>query len=251
MRRHVRSFTPALVLGTFLSLCGPPAAEAVDGVVLIDQNRALAGSVTPGDAPGFPVTISRAGSYRLSGNLAVTNSDTTAVEITANNVTLDLNGFTIEGPADICAGGIVPSWCFLGAQGVGVLGRTAGSSEALRHNTIVLNGTVRAMGGSGLVLGENARVEKLTVGHNRGNGIIVGLFSTVSENTVARNRNIGIEATGAVIIANVVSHNGATGIFGHRSTVVHNTLGENSPDLDGFILFGIDKNSCVVNATLC
>ena len=44
-------------------------ALAVDGVTLIDQNKALAGSVTPGDTPGFPVTISQPGSYRLSGNL--------------------------------------------------------------------------------------------------------------------------------------------------------------------------------------
>jgi hypothetical protein len=41
---------------------------AVDGVVLIDQNKALAGSVTPGDTPGFPVTISLPGSYRVLSN---------------------------------------------------------------------------------------------------------------------------------------------------------------------------------------
>src|SRR6185436_8638324 len=45
------------------------SAFAVDGTILIDQNRALAGNVTPGDAPGFPVTISQPGSYKLSGNL--------------------------------------------------------------------------------------------------------------------------------------------------------------------------------------
>src|SRR5436190_10630805 len=71
---------------------------AVDGIVLIDQNRALAGGVTPGDAPGFPVTISLAGSYRLSGNLTVPDANTTAINITADNVTIDLNGFSIIGP---------------------------------------------------------------------------------------------------------------------------------------------------------
>ena len=40
---------------------------AVDGVVLIDQNHALAGSVTPGDAPGFPVTISQPGKLSPDG----------------------------------------------------------------------------------------------------------------------------------------------------------------------------------------
>ena len=51
----------------------------------------MAGNVTPGDTPGFPVTISKAGSYRLSGNLTVPNKDTTAILIVADDVTLDLN----------------------------------------------------------------------------------------------------------------------------------------------------------------
>ena len=41
---------------------------AVDGVVLINQSAALAGNVTPGGTPGFPVTVSVSGSYTLSGN---------------------------------------------------------------------------------------------------------------------------------------------------------------------------------------
>src|SRR2546421_5801594 len=75
----------------------------VDGVVLINQNAALAGNVTPGDAPGFPVTISVSGSYRLSGNLVVPDANTTAVEITAADVTIDLNGFSVIGPT-VCTG---------------------------------------------------------------------------------------------------------------------------------------------------
>ena len=71
--------------------------RAVDGVVLIDQNRALAGNVTPGDAAGFPVTISQAGSYRLSGNLTVPSGQS-GIEISASNVTIDLNGFNITTP---------------------------------------------------------------------------------------------------------------------------------------------------------
>src|SRR6266436_5972961 len=74
---------------------------AVDGVVLIDQNHALAGNITPGDAPGFPVTISQPGSYRLTGNLVVPDVNTTAIQITADFVTVDLNGFSIIGP-NVC-----------------------------------------------------------------------------------------------------------------------------------------------------
>src|SRR5882724_7856320 len=72
---------------------------AADGIVLIDQKHALVGDITPGDAPGFPVTISQPGSFRLSGNLIVPDLNTTAIHITADRVTLDLNGFSITGPA--------------------------------------------------------------------------------------------------------------------------------------------------------
>src|SRR2546423_13837918 len=78
-------------------------AYGVDGIALIDQNRALAGNVTPFDAPGFPVTISQSGSYRLSGNLTGSDVKTNAIEITANDVVIDLNSFVIRGPVT-CSG---------------------------------------------------------------------------------------------------------------------------------------------------
>jgi hypothetical protein len=56
----------------------------------------LAGNVTPGDAPGFPVTITQPGSYRLSSNLTAPPA-ANGIEITVSNVTIDLNGFTVLG----------------------------------------------------------------------------------------------------------------------------------------------------------
>ena len=69
---HTRSALPPLTLAALLVtlLAAAPAAHAVDGVVLIDQSRALAGNVTPGDTAGFPITISQPGSYRLDGPIA-------------------------------------------------------------------------------------------------------------------------------------------------------------------------------------
>lgn len=96
----IKSFTgralAAAAIGAGL-LALPAAVLAVDGVTLIDQAKALAGNVTPGDTAGFPVTISRPGSYRLSSNLTVPPG-VNAVLISASGVTLDLNGFTVLGP---------------------------------------------------------------------------------------------------------------------------------------------------------
>jgi hypothetical protein len=145
MHRNNRSRVSAAAFSLALLLYLTPVAEAVDGVVLIDQNRASAGNITPGDLPGFPVTISRPGSYRLSGNLDVANPDTTAIEITANNVTLDLNGFTIQGPLDQCANTLQPVWCSNELHGTGIIARAAGSTDPFSAIVVILNGIVRAM----------------------------------------------------------------------------------------------------------
>ena len=71
-----------------------PSAHARE-VVLITQAKAMAGNVTPGDAPGFPVSITRPGSYRLTTNLRTPSGP--AIEIVADNVSLNLNGFSIIG----------------------------------------------------------------------------------------------------------------------------------------------------------
>jgi hypothetical protein len=61
----------------------------VDGVVLLNQSTIIASG-------GFPYTISQRGSYKLSGPLVVPDG-VNGIFITASNVTLDLNGFSIEG----------------------------------------------------------------------------------------------------------------------------------------------------------
>src|SRR5256885_13905531 len=92
---------------------------AVDGAVLINQSAALAGNVTPGDTPGFPVTISVSGSYKLSGNLTVPDANTSAIQISADHVTIDLNGFSIIGPV-VCTG--FPITCTPHGSGSGIDG---------------------------------------------------------------------------------------------------------------------------------
>ena len=67
---------------------------AADGQVVITHAKALNGNVVPGDAAGYPVTLSQAGSYVLGGNLA---PGPDAIEVTTSDVSIDLNGFKISG----------------------------------------------------------------------------------------------------------------------------------------------------------
>jgi hypothetical protein len=65
--------------------------HAVDGVNEINQVRAAAGGIAPGDAAGFPVTIDAPGSYRLTSNLDLrgepTPEDAVGIRVTADDVT--------------------------------------------------------------------------------------------------------------------------------------------------------------------
>ena len=80
-------------------------ALAVDGVIEINQARAAAGNVTPGDGPNFPVVISQPGSYRLTSNLTVP-AGKDGIDVTTGFVTIDLNGFVIQGDSTTVTDGI-------------------------------------------------------------------------------------------------------------------------------------------------
>ena len=51
----------------------------------------------------FPLVISQSGSYRLKGNITVPDENTTAISVQADYVTIDLNGYSIQGPVT-CTG---------------------------------------------------------------------------------------------------------------------------------------------------
>ena len=79
-----------LVLVLLLIVTAPPiAVHGADGQIKLTQ---------PTEQTGFPISINKAGSYVLTSNLVVEDPNLDAIEITVNDVTLDLNGHTIQGP---------------------------------------------------------------------------------------------------------------------------------------------------------
>lgn len=195
----------------------PGIAYAVDGVILIDQARVFA-------TGGFPYVINQPGSYRLAGNLTVPHLpflgiDNSGISIRADNVTLDLNGFTITGSADY------------------------GIHGAIRAGVTVINGTVSNFNLDGITLGSRCHIENVQVlsnGHDglncttgaliRGvrvagnstgsnqfdvfSGILVGAFSVVSNSVVANNHGFGLTVGGGLVIDNVIGFNAQGGLIG-------------------------------------
>ncbi|MCP4593019.1 MAG: right-handed parallel beta-helix repeat-containing protein [bacterium] len=197
------------ILAFMVVLAAVPVA-AVDGVYEINQVCMVSGCF-PGDAPGFPVTISSPGSYRLTGNLTVPDADTVAIETAVDGVSLDLNGFALLGPT-VCD----PAPCTPTGPGHGV--------QAALSRITVTNGTVRGFGRYGVRVGRGSRVEGLWVSHNGNYGIHAFLAEiVVAHNVVSFNGTSGVECQG-VVEGNVVNLNLGTGLVVGKAVVRDNLV---------------------------
>jgi len=233
---HMARFYGALTLALLVSLGG--SVWAVDGVVDINQARALVGGVSAGDTPGFPVTISQSGSYRLTGNLTVPDANTTAVSITADSVTIDLNGFAVQGPV-VCIGQPVTS-CSPTGSGIGIDG---GGHSGLT----VRNGVIRGMGGDGAPLGTASRFENVTAQSNGGNGLFSNAggpgpsSATVTGCITESNGISGISLVGGSIYNSLAKFNRFDGIGA-------DTITASSAEANGrFGISGLSVLGCMAN----
>lgn len=204
-------FSIALIRLATLALLGS-AGTAAYAQQTIDQNKALAGNITPGDAPGFPITISVPGSYKLMSNLNVP-AGSKGIQITARNVTLDLNGFTVSGPG-VCSWSATLTVTCSQAQNFSANGIDI---EASATGATVRNGTVRGFAGIGISgQGQGEVVDMVRVTENTGNGIGISnqYGGAVVRNAIAElNGAYGI--SGAHLIVSTVSQrNGGQGVFG-------------------------------------
>lgn len=195
MRRALVGSKLSLTIVSAAAVLVAPPVFGVDGVVEINQARAKTGGVTPGDAPKFPVTLDHPGSYRLTGNLDVTDAtardgsaaeNTTAILVAADNVTVDLNGFTIHGPTS-CAPAPGAN-CTSTGSGKGI-------DSAGHAGTVITNGTVEGMGSQGIEVSDGALIERIQSRNNGGDGI-------------------SCPGNGAVVARCRVTSNGGSGILG-------------------------------------
>ncbi|MBU0961866.1 MAG: right-handed parallel beta-helix repeat-containing protein [Proteobacteria bacterium] len=217
-------------LVTIISLCS--FAQAANRVVIIPLNSSSPVYVAGQEITSLPATISSSGFYFITKDLS-SDSSLPGIAITADNVTLDLMGFSLVGPGA----------SFVSSNGIHMDGRS---------NVEIRNGTVRSFPGSGIyepssapttaghrilnmrvtgngkhgirMVGANHIVERCTAWDNTDAGISVGIGANVSNNSSYNNGDGIMTGGGARVTGNVCYDNTRYGIYtAFGSTVTNNT----------------------------
>lgn len=223
------------------------SALAGSGVLEINQACATGPGCFSGDSPGWPVTISARGSYRLTGNIGFNSTlggpSQNFIEITADDVQLDLAGFSIR-CSSLLTGSPCPRGTVVGIDVANVSDRvrihngtifgmphdgvSAESSDSLQIEGL----TVTSVGGDGISAGGNARIERCTVSGSGQDGIDAFSGAIVMHNNVEQNAQDGIAVWADSIVShNVSRNNGGVGIEASSgsliegNTVVNNQIG--------------------------
>jgi parallel beta-helix repeat protein len=193
----------------------PPSAPAPAMKTLeqIEPRTPMNDTAVPGDADYHHI-ISTPGSYYLTGNLVVTKAN--GIDVRAEGVTLDLNGFEISRS--------------VGARGNGI------EVDATSHRCTIKNGSLKSFGHglrcvvttnfarggrclhlsvsgcseAGLVAGERWQLDGCTAHDNTATGIFAASGSSLSNCTASAN-SAGIDASRSCTLTNCTAANNTTG----------------------------------------
>ena len=221
-----------LLDGNWLSHAGslnPPPGPVTGTMKTLDEVEARTPIST------FGITISTSGSYYFTQNLDVAACGGHGIVIDADDVTLDLNGFTLSHTFNCSLDGIHVS--------------------GARRNIAIMNGTVRGFSndgvdlstalnsrvsdlnlfengqtaGEGLQSGEGSYVVRCTAENNGGRGIVVGASSTIRNCTAQNNGNVGFLVNQSSTISHCSAQsNQINGFHVVNSTITHCTAGNNT-----------------------
>jgi hypothetical protein len=192
----------ALCAALAVSLATPAHAA---GEILLTHAKALAGNITPGDAAGYPITLSRSGSYQLATDLFTTATKIT-IQVTSPNATIDLNGFTLQG------------------SNVAFHGITGGVD-----NVTIRGGTITGFKFDGIHgTGAHWTVENIRVVENGRHGIFVdGFHAAIRSSTSAVNGDRGISCGILCLVEGSVVSENAFGIVMNNGSVLGSVIGNN------------------------
>ena len=199
-----------------LSLAATSFAQAQ---ATITHDKALAGGVTPGDTAGYPVTITQPGSYKLMSNLYVP-AGSKGISVQTAGVSLDLNGFTIQGPGSCTRNAGTKQVSCTGTGGLGVY------SEADTSFMQVRNGTIQGFN-HGVVM-NGGRAEGLILRHNN-SGLVNsagGYSGAIIAGVVAQLNLIGVQAEHAQVQDSILIANN-TGVRCDNGAVLNSQVLQN------------------------
>lgn len=234
-------FAAVLIAIAGFTLAGPinppagPVSSTMKTLVEVEPRTAINAANTPGDndATASVYKITQPGSYYLTGNFNVP-AEKTGIEIAAENVTIDLNGFVITGE---------PS----SNDGISVNFNTSSARGIVIHD-----GTIVNMHGSGIRLRfsnaqepQNSRIERMIVrGTYLGIDIQDGIVRDceVTDNDYA---GISINGPASVIDSCVSRANEGYGIFATNATVTRCSASNDSTGIVCYI--GLVKDCSVSN----
>jgi hypothetical protein len=216
------------VMATSLTLAMP--ALAMETEITIDQDKAMAGGITPGDEPGFPIDINRPGRYVLKSNLYPGPSN--GIEIRSHDVTIDFNGFRLQGFGQGNNGilafgdtGTIMNGVIAGFRGMGIMAQ--GSLWTVENMRILVNGSNGV-----LTTGHFGRIERNTIAFSE-NGIMCGTGCLITNNNVNSNRADGINLFSGTVLGNAIFNNVGFGIRSDPVTGVDRTVGFGNNTLSG------------------
>ncbi len=178
--------------------------------------------------------ITQPGSYYLTTNV-VGISGENGINISANNVTLDLNGFTVQGISGAWSGVYIHAgWTNITVRNGNISGWGAGATtysgvECYANNVVLERLNVSANHYGILASNLDSSVRDCTCYNSASNGIYV-LTGAVSDCVALNNANYGIEVVNNCTVKDCTSDNNYAGIYvvGSDSLITGNTCSGNS-----------------------
>lgn len=164
-------------------------------------------NATPAGAIKALTVIKASGSYVLSRDIIDTRSGVDAVDVTASDVTIDLQGFVIGSTTS--------------STGVGI--NATGQS-----NVVIKNGIISGFGGAAIIGGNGAKISGITASEN-GSGITCGVGCLVRDNVLQDNSGLGLTFSDVTTgyLANVMEGNSNSTVGTSGQVSGGTSLGEN------------------------
>lgn len=214
------------------------AAEQAEteAIAAQDPRTPVSAETTPGDGTALFV-IDEPGSYYLTGDVTG-RSGQVGIRIAADNVTLDLGGFALQGVTGSLSGiviegrgqsgftvrnGIIRQWGDAGIvslsslnsvllEALVVVGNDEDGAELFAKANVVRSCEFRTNGGHGLYVFDNARVTDCVAAENALDGFDVGEEGTFSGCTAQDNGDDGFDInSGATLLNCNARRNGGDG----------------------------------------